>query len=86
MPRTNDHEESIRKFADDFRGQVERQRPHLRGGDRPPFTEKVTPNTLRDRLVAEAIAADFERRGLPEQAAMVRARAARQAPPPRGFV
>jgi hypothetical protein len=88
VPRTNDHEESIRKFADDFRGQVERLRPHVRGGDRPPYTDKINPSDLRDRLVAEAVAADFDRRGLHEQAALTRQRAASQATRsvPRGFV
>ena len=80
MPRTNSHEESIRKFADDFRGQVERLRPHVRGGDRPPYTEKVNPNDLRDSLVAEAVARDFEAKGLHSQAALARQRAMPRGP------
>lgn len=84
MARDNAHEQSIKAFADDFRGQVERVRGAVRGGDRPPFTEKINPGDLRDHLVAERVAADFERRGLLEQAAQARLKADR-AQAPRGI-
>lgn len=75
----NLYERQIANTARAFRDSVARTAPHLRGGDRPPFTVKVTPSVYRDSYVVEQIAQQYERAGHPDLADLVRRRAA-QAP------